>query len=121
MDHPDLVWLCTGTPITSRLDELQGLLDFLAVQPFGEPAVFRALLKIPYEARSVAGLQRLRVLLKTIMIRRTKSGVRNSLGLIYTPLRMSVPKTWLSLLCKLNGVSLRWILGKLADRTVSQC
>jgi hypothetical protein len=38
--------------------------------------VFRALLKIPYEARSVAGLQRLRVLLKTIMIRRTKSGVR---------------------------------------------
>ncbi|GAQ77838.1 SNF2 domain containing protein [Klebsormidium nitens] len=68
-------WVVTGTPITSRLDELQGLLDFLAVQPFGDPTVFRSMLKIPYETRTAVGLQRLRVLLKTIMIRRTKAGV----------------------------------------------
>ena len=40
-------WVVTGTPVNSRLAELQGLLAFLDARPFSEPASFNALVRHP--------------------------------------------------------------------------
>jgi DNA repair protein RAD5 len=69
----------TGTPITSRLEELESLLDFLG-EPFGDPMVFRTMLKSPFEAGEERGLRRLQALLRSIMLRRTKEGVSGCLS-----------------------------------------
>ena len=40
-------WVVTGTPVNSRLAEVQGLLAFLDARPFSEPASFNALVRHP--------------------------------------------------------------------------
>lgn len=44
---------CTaGTPITSRLNEIQGLCEFLAYEPMYRMASWRHLLQLPFQSRS---------------------------------------------------------------------
>eukprot|EP00887_Chlorella_sp_A99_P005493 scaffold1.g5493.t1 len=74
-------WVVTGTPITSRLDELKGLLEFLAYEPFYHATEWRALLQAGYEARTAPGLLSLRALLRGVMLRRAKADVASELDL----------------------------------------
>ncbi|KAL4426809.1 hypothetical protein ABPG77_006595 [Micractinium sp. CCAP 211/92] len=74
-------WVVTGTPIASRLDEIKGLLEFLAHEPFYHAPVWRGLLQHGYEGQSVRGLLSLRALLRGVMLRRSKADVANELEL----------------------------------------
>ena len=53
-------WVVTGTPVTSRLAEVQGLCEFLAYEPFYTSESWRVLLQRPYEGRTAGGLLALR-------------------------------------------------------------
>lgn len=59
-------WILTGTPIHNRIDDLYPYLVFLGVDPFNERNIF---LKW---AKDREGHARLNVILKSIMLRRTK-------------------------------------------------
>jgi E3 ubiquitin-protein ligase SHPRH len=74
-------WVVTGTPISSKLDEIKGLLEFLAAEPYHHGPVWRGLLQNSYEAQSVGGLLSLRSLLRGVMLRRSKADVAGELEL----------------------------------------
>jgi hypothetical protein len=62
----------SGTPITSSLQEVQGLLDFLSHE-FGNKELWRTTIYDPFvRDRSAVGLCRMRALLRSVMLRRTK-------------------------------------------------
>lgn len=65
-------WVVTGTPVSSKLDEIRGLCEFLAVDPFHYNHSWQNLLARPYQAREVGGMLAMRSLLKGVMLRRTK-------------------------------------------------
>jgi E3 ubiquitin-protein ligase SHPRH len=65
-------WVVTGTPISSSVQEVNGLLDFLA-HDFGSKELWRTTLHDPFvRERSAAGLCRMRALLRDVLLRRTK-------------------------------------------------
>jgi hypothetical protein len=64
-----------GTPVSSKLEEIRGLLEFLAAEPYHRAPCWRALLQTPYEERNAAGLLALRSLLRDVMLRRTQQQV----------------------------------------------
>ncbi len=74
-------WVITGTPVSSKLDEVKGLLEFLALEPFYHSHAWRSLLHQPYQQQQLAGLLSLRGLLKGVMLRRSKKDVENQLQL----------------------------------------
>jgi len=107
-------WVCTGTPISQKFSEIQGLLEFLSYQPYMEGSTWRELLENPlnaglaqsrravvsasnaaanasgceqsqqeqqYTLSSMYGLLRVRSLLRTVMLRRSKSTVQDELEL----------------------------------------
>jgi hypothetical protein len=53
----------TGTPITSKLEEIRGLAEFLDLRPFYGGA-WGALLAHPFAACAAAGLRSMRALLQ---------------------------------------------------------
>jgi hypothetical protein len=58
-------WVVTGTPITSRLEEIRGLAEFLDLRPFyGTKGAWGALLAHPFAACAAAGLRSMRALLQ---------------------------------------------------------
>ena len=59
----------------ARLDEVKGLLEFLALEPFYHAAAWRGLVQGEYSDRSVAGLLSMRALLRGVMLRRSKADV----------------------------------------------
>ncbi|KAL0028145.1 hypothetical protein WJX77_009970 [Trebouxia sp. C0004] len=74
-------WVVTGTPITARLEEIQGLLEFLAYEPFYHSMVWRSLLHGPLEGNHPEGSLPLRNLMQGVMLRRTKAHVGGQLSL----------------------------------------
>ena len=68
-------WVVTGTPVAARLNELHGLLGFLAHRPFAEASCWREALLTPYGKRPPAGLLRMRGLLRDVLLRRHKRQV----------------------------------------------
>jgi hypothetical protein len=54
----------TGTPISSKMDEIRGLTEFLDLRPFYSKRVWQALLAAPYSASAAAGLASMRQLLQ---------------------------------------------------------
>ena len=71
----------TGTPITSKIDEVRGLLEFLAFDPFYRNKFWNRQLKKEYESFSPVGLLSMRSLLRGVMLRRSKKDVFSQLGL----------------------------------------
>ncbi|KND01339.1 uncharacterized protein SPPG_03151 [Spizellomyces punctatus DAOM BR117] len=64
----------TGTPLQNNVDEFYSLLKFLRFKPFDEYSVFKSQISEPLSrGRSKVGLERLRVILQAIMLRRTKT------------------------------------------------
>jgi len=80
-------WVITGTPITSKLDEIQGLLTFLTLEPMDAMRYWRSLVGHECDQFSAAGLLALRGLLRGVMLRRSKAQVcklkRNSACFAY--------------------------------------
>jgi len=68
-------WVITGTPITARLEEIQGLLTFLAMDPIQEGPFWRELVHWGCQQSTAQGLLALRGLLRGVMLRRTKEQV----------------------------------------------
>ncbi|KAK3267899.1 hypothetical protein CYMTET_23569 [Cymbomonas tetramitiformis] len=68
-------WVVTGTPISSRLDEMKGLLHFLAHPVLSDNKVWHRLIQTQFEKRQAAGMVRLRLLLRQVLLRRTKANI----------------------------------------------
>lgn len=71
--HARLRWALTGTPIQNSAGDVYGVLAFLGAQPLNEPQIFNRAVARPIREGDRAGLARLRLLLKTISLRRPKS------------------------------------------------
>lgn len=62
-------------PLPPRLDEVKGLLEFLACEPFYHGPAWRGLVQSEFSRRSPTGLLAMRTLLRGVMLRRTKADV----------------------------------------------
>ena len=65
-------WVTTATPFDDKLDALHGLLSFLGQEPFADDHAWRRLIADEYEQRSAIGIQRVRAILRSLMLRRLK-------------------------------------------------
>ena len=65
-------WCLTGTPIQNRLEDLGSLIRFLRIVPFDNNATFRTHISEPLLTDSEAGDQNLRLLLRSVCLRRTR-------------------------------------------------
>ncbi|KAG7672032.1 putative DNA repair protein RAD5A [Nannochloris sp. 'desiccata'] len=74
-------WVVTGTPISSRLSEVRGLLEFLALEPYFDNAAWSDLVQSGCDDRERHGLLSLRSLLRGVMLRRSKQDVADELDL----------------------------------------
>jgi SNF2-related domain len=68
-------WVVTGTPISNRLSEVRGLLEFLALEPYFDNATWGDLVQSGCDDRERHGLLSLRSLLRGVMLRRSKQDV----------------------------------------------
>lgn len=64
-------WCLPGTPVQNRLEDLSTLIRFLKVPYFNNAFSFRNQISKPLEQNLRHGLQNLRLLLKSISLRRT--------------------------------------------------
>jgi SNF2 family DNA or RNA helicase len=69
-------WCLSGTPIQNSISDLGGLLKFLKIYPYGDPSEFQNRIIRPMKNGEVSGLQKLRLLLNSIALRRTKGVVQ---------------------------------------------
>ncbi|KAI1103966.1 SNF2 family N-terminal domain-containing protein [Jackrogersella minutella] len=65
-------WCLTGTPIQNRLEDLGSLVEFLKVDPFDNPRAFRDTFLNSVDNDKQRRWERLRLLVKSISLRRTK-------------------------------------------------
>ncbi|KAJ4287020.1 hypothetical protein N0V90_012901 [Kalmusia sp. IMI 367209] len=65
-------WCLTGTPIQNSLDDLAALTAFLKIPILEAPHTFAKIIKNPINTNSPTRFQNLRVLLKSICLRRTR-------------------------------------------------
>ena len=75
-------WCLTGTPMQNHVSELHSLITFLRVKPFSQKNIWKEKILDPMsQGRTDFAMQRLQVMLKTFMKRRTKDVLRNQTGL----------------------------------------
>ncbi|KAI9098717.1 SNF2 family N-terminal domain-containing protein [Phlyctochytrium arcticum] len=81
-------WCLTGTPLQNNVDEFYSLLRFLRFHPFDDYPTYKHQITVPVtRGRSTVGLQRLRVILQAIMLRRTKKSTVDGKPLLNLPER----------------------------------
>ncbi|KAI1211065.1 SNF2 family N-terminal domain-containing protein [Annulohypoxylon truncatum] len=80
-------WCLTGTPIQNRLEDLGALVEFLKVDPFDDPSTFKNTFLTPISQGEQSGWERLRLLVRSIALRRTKKALDSDLNL---PLRYEI-------------------------------
>ncbi|KAI3823900.1 hypothetical protein L1987_05345 [Smallanthus sonchifolius] len=81
-------WCLSGTPIQNSIDDLYSYFRFLRYDPFAVFKKFCTQIKAPIQRNPVAGYKKLQVILKTIMLRRTKGTLLKGEPIISLP-----PKT----------------------------
>lgn len=65
-------WCLSGTPIQNSIDDLYSYFRFLKYDPFSVFKSFCSQIKAPIQRNPVSGYKKLQLILKTIMLRRTK-------------------------------------------------
>lgn len=84
-------WCLSGTPIQNDALEMFSLIRFLGIPPFNEYAHFREKIADPLKSNNQNrvnwGMKRLCVVLRTIMLRRTKDSTHDGKPLITLPTR----------------------------------
>ena len=78
--HADRRWCLTGTPIQNRLDDLGALVRFLKIEPFdgkSSKAQFNRYVTDPLFSDDEDPFRNLRILLRSICLRRTKQSQSN--------------------------------------------
>lgn len=71
-------WCLTGTPLQNKIEELQSLLKFLKVAPFDDLSVWKEQIARPMgQGREGVAIERLRLVLGAVMLRRTKDVLRS--------------------------------------------
>ncbi|KAM0802320.1 SNF2 family N-terminal domain-containing protein [Usnea florida] len=65
-------WCLTGTPIQNRMEDLGSLIRFLRIDPFDSNTTFRTHISEPLLTDAKNGDQNLRLLLKSMCLRRTR-------------------------------------------------
>lgn len=74
-------WCLSGTPIQNRLEDLGALVEFLRVSPFDNPVAFKGIFLTPIDQQNQYAWERLRLLVKSITLRRTKNALTSDLNL----------------------------------------
>lgn len=72
-------WCLTGTPIHNRIDDFAALLCFLRVHPFDR--TFKKLIVGPLKAGHPSSVDKLRLLVKSVSLRRTKASIASEVQL----------------------------------------
>lgn len=65
-------WCLTGTPLQNKPEDIGALFSFLRLAPASNAAVFKRAIGRPIRSGFESGLARLRVLMKSVCLRRTK-------------------------------------------------
>ncbi|PWA87095.1 SNF2-related, N-terminal domain-containing protein [Artemisia annua] len=81
-------WCLSGTPIQNSVDDLYSYFRFLRYDPFAIFRKFCSEIKAPIQRNPVSGYKKLQIILKTIMLRRTKGTLLKGEPIISLP-----PKT----------------------------
>lgn len=74
-------WCLTGTPIQNRLEDLSSLVEFLRVDPFDNPYVFKKTFLTPINHGDPSGWARLKNLIQSISLRHTKKSLESDIAL----------------------------------------
>lgn len=84
-------WCMTGTPMMNSVDELYSLILFLRIKPYNDWNRFRNDFSQPLKSGSIeykeSAMQKLQVLLKAIMLRRSKQSKINGRPILVLPER----------------------------------
>lgn len=86
-------WCVSGTPMSSRVSDLHGLLTFLAFVPFARQSLLQATILDPFLQRQPVGLSRMRGIMQSIMWRHRKDHVASE---IHLP-ALTVEDVWVEL------------------------
>ncbi|KAL5228735.1 hypothetical protein ABZP36_017000 [Zizania latifolia] len=81
-------WCLSGTPIQNAVEDLYSYFRFLRYDPYAEFKKFCLLIKTPISRNPINGYKKLQVVLKTVMLRRTKATMLDGKPIISLP-----PKT----------------------------
>ncbi|CAA2960840.1 helicase-like transcription factor CHR28 [Olea europaea subsp. europaea] len=81
-------WCLSGTPIQNSIDEVFSYFRFLRYQPYDKLKTFGTSIKFPISRNAVHGYKKLQVILRQIMLRRTKGTLIDGEPIINLP-----PKT----------------------------
>ena len=83
-------WCLSGTPLQNNVDDLFSYFRFLRYEPYGDPGAFRTMVKDPIRADPAVGFRRLQVILKAVMLRRTKQSQIDGEPIVRLPPRTVV-------------------------------
>lgn len=84
----DKRWCLTGTPIQNTVDDLYSLFRFLRIKPYDDYPTFKTqIVSLVAQGRGKLAMRRLHVILKAIMLRRTKTTLIDGKPLLQLPKR----------------------------------